>query len=65
MAQKAFILLREQTGHDFSGYKENTINRRIERRMAVNQIRRPEDYVRFLNQNPLEIETLFPFVRIV
>ncbi len=59
VAEKAFILIREQTGHDFSGYKENTVNRRIERRMAVNQIQRPRDYVRFLNQNPLEIETLF------
>ncbi|MCP4537371.1 MAG: PAS domain-containing protein [Chloroflexi bacterium] len=57
--QKIFILLRAQTGHDFSYYKQNTIRRRIERRMAVNQIERLNDYVRYLQQNPLEVETLF------
>ena len=34
--KKIFILLRAQTSHDFSQYKLSTINRRIERRMAVN-----------------------------
>jgi two-component system CheB/CheR fusion protein len=32
---KIFILLRAQTGHDFSQYKPSTIHRRIERRMAM------------------------------
>ena len=36
--KKIFILLRAQTGHDFSGYKPSTVNRRIERRMAVHQV---------------------------
>jgi two-component system CheB/CheR fusion protein len=57
--QKVFILLRAQTGHDFTYYKENTIRRRIERRMAVNQIDRLDIYVRYLGQNPLEVATLF------
>ncbi len=57
--EKIFILLRRHTRHDFSLYKRNTINRRIERRMMVNQIDRLEDYVRFLRQNTYEIETLF------
>ena len=57
--QKVFVLLRAQTGHDFSLYKQNTIRRRIERRMAVAQIERLEDYVRYLRENPLEVETLF------
>ncbi len=57
--QKIFILLRAQTGHDFSYYKQNTIRRRIERRMAVNQIEPLPDYVKYLHQNPLEVETLF------
>jgi len=35
---KIFLLLREQTGHDFSYYKENTICRRIKRRMAVHNL---------------------------
>jgi two-component system CheB/CheR fusion protein len=57
--QKIFILLRAQTGHDFSLYKQNNIHRRIERRMAVAQIDRLEDYVRYLRQIPLEVEMLF------
>jgi two-component system CheB/CheR fusion protein len=35
---KIFILIRNQTTHDFSMYKPSTIGRRIERRMMVNQI---------------------------
>jgi two-component system CheB/CheR fusion protein len=57
--QKIFILLRAQTGHDFSYYKQNTIGRRIERRMAIHQILKLEDYVRFLQNNRAEVETLF------
>ncbi|MBF0378712.1 MAG: PAS domain-containing protein [Desulfamplus sp.] len=57
--KKIFILLRSQVGHDFSEYKQSTINRRIERRMAVNQIAKMEDYVKYLQQTPAEIEALF------
>jgi len=57
--KKVYILLRSQTGHDFSLYKDNTILRRIDRRMSVNQISELRSYVRYLQQNPLEIETLF------
>jgi two-component system CheB/CheR fusion protein len=57
--EKIFILLRRKTKHDFSLYKHNTIRRRIERRMIVNQIERLEDYIRYLNQTPLEIDILF------
>ncbi|OGJ84998.1 MAG: chemotaxis protein CheR [Candidatus Raymondbacteria bacterium RifOxyA12_full_50_37] len=56
---KVFLMLRDQTGHDFSLYKRNTINRRIERRMAVTQISRPEDYIRFLRENKAEVDILF------
>jgi two-component system CheB/CheR fusion protein len=57
--QKVFILLRAQTGHDFSPYKRNTIHRRIERRLSLAQINSLEDYVRYLRQTPLEVATLF------
>jgi two-component system CheB/CheR fusion protein len=57
--RKVFILLRAQTGHDFSKYKQNTINRRVERRMAVHQIERLSEYVRHLQNNPAEVEALF------
>ncbi len=56
---KIFILLRAQTGHDFSQYKPNTIHRRVERRMAVHQIERSDGYLRYLQGNPAEIEALF------
>ena len=54
-----FALLRNQTGHDFSQYKPSTIQRRVERRMAVQQVARIEDYLRFLGQEPKEVEALF------
>ncbi len=41
---KIFILLRSQTGHDFSHYKPGTTHRRIERRMAVQQIATLDGY---------------------
>jgi chemotaxis methyl-accepting protein methylase len=57
--EKVFILLRTKTGHDFSLYKKNTIYRRVERRMIIHQINRIADYVRFLQENPNEVELLF------
>jgi two-component system CheB/CheR fusion protein len=57
--KKICILLRDQTGHDFSQYKQNTLIRRVERRMAVHQIERPEDYLRYLRQTPAEAQALF------
>ena len=55
---KIFVLLRNHTGHDFSLYKRNTVNRRIERRIAVNQIKTISEYVKFLQQTPSEIDDL-------
>ena len=57
--KKIFVLLRAQTGHDFSHYKLNTINRRVERRMAVQQLEHVNDYVLYLRKNPAEVEALF------
>lgn len=57
--KKIFILLRAQTGHDFSQYKPSTIHRRIERRMAVHQIEVIDNYVKYLQQTPSEVESLF------
>ena len=56
---KIIILLREQSGHDFSMYKKNTLFRRIERRKSVHQIEKISTYVRFLQENPAEIDILF------
>ena len=57
--KKIFILLRSQTGHDFSNYKINTVRRRIERRMAVHQIDSIDGYIKYLQQTPVEVESLF------
>jgi len=57
--KKIFILLQSQSGHDFSQYKPSTIIRRIERRMAVNQIINLNDYISLLQKNSKEINTLF------
>lgn len=54
-----FVLLRAQTGHDFSQYKQSTIYRRIQRRMAVHQIENLEGYVRLLQATPAEVDELF------
>jgi two-component system CheB/CheR fusion protein len=56
---KIFMLLRTQTGHDFSMYKRNTINRRIERRIAVHQLTGISEYVNYLRENAHEIDVLF------
>lgn len=53
------MLLRAQTSHDFSQYKRNTILRRVERRMAVQQIARLDEYARFCQQSAAEVEALF------
>ncbi len=57
--QKIFALIRSRTGHDFSLYKPNTISRRIERRLAVHQIKTLSDYILFIQKNSDEIDTLF------
>ena len=57
--KKIFVLLRTQTGHDFSQYKTSTIYRRIERRMAVHQVDAISSYVKYLQQTPVEVEALF------
>ena len=57
--EKAVILLRAHTGHDFSLYKRNTLYRRIERRMGIHQISKMASYVRYLQENSQELELLF------
>ncbi|MBP8018920.1 MAG: PAS domain-containing protein [Hylemonella sp.] len=57
--KKIYVLLRAQTGHDFSHYKPSTIYRRIERRMAVHLVETIDAYVRYLQQTPAEVEALF------
>ena len=53
------VLLRAAVGHDFSGYKERPLARRIKRRMQVLQIEAADAYIERLRQDPAECETLF------
>lgn len=57
--EKIFTLLQRKTSNDFSMYKASTIERRIERRLAVNKINTIEEYYKYLQQNEEEIHSLF------
>jgi two-component system CheB/CheR fusion protein len=57
--KKIFLLVRAQTGHDFSQYKRNTVLRRVHRRMAVHQIKGLDEYIRYLQKTPAELDALF------
>lgn len=54
-----FVLLRSQTGVDFSHYKPNTLDRRIQRRMLLYKLERLEDYAKYLQENPSEVKALY------
>jgi two-component system CheB/CheR fusion protein len=56
---EVFALLRNATGVDFTHYKQATIQRRIHRRMALNRIDEPLDYVKFVRRHKGEIQALF------
>jgi len=58
-SSKIFAILRAHTGNDFSLYKMSTVNRRIERRMNIHQIGDINHYVRYLSENPHEVDLLF------
>ena len=57
--EKAIILLRAHSGHDFSLYKRNTLYRRIERRMGIHQIDKIAGYIRYLQEHSQELDLLF------
>ena len=50
--------VRQHTKLDFSGYKEATLLRRIERRMIANRVHSLEDYVALVQNNAEEIHKL-------
>ncbi|MGV0028868.1 chemotaxis protein CheB [Phormidesmis priestleyi] len=54
-----FALLQSRMGVDFTHYKPKTLDRRIQRRMLVYKLERLEDYVRYLQDNPAEVEALY------
>lgn len=56
---RVFTLLREQFKVDFSQYKRNTVERRIDRRMAINQVDDVREYASLLQRLPAELNVLF------
>jgi two-component system CheB/CheR fusion protein len=56
---KVIILLRSKTGHEFTLYRRSTLYRRVERRMGIHQIVQIGAYVRYLQENPQELDILF------
>ncbi len=50
--------LRVRTGHDFTYYKRTTVLRRIGRRMQVNGVKEPRQYLDFLRSHPAEPDAL-------
>jgi two-component system, chemotaxis family, CheB/CheR fusion protein len=56
---KILSIIRNVTGVDFTYYKPNTIVRRLERRITINQINSYENYVSFLEQSNKEVNILY------
>jgi two-component system CheB/CheR fusion protein len=56
---RIFAMLREKHKVDFTYYKPNTVQRRIQRRMGVNQISSLKEYTNLLKQSPAELATLY------
>ncbi len=56
---KLLLTLKNHVGHDFALYKDNTINRRIRRRMDFHQLDEIKDYVMFLRNDKDESKALF------
>ncbi|MBL8481301.1 MAG: PAS domain-containing protein [Rhodocyclaceae bacterium] len=56
---KIVVLLRDRCGADFSDYKTSTLYRRIERRTTLHQLHGIAAYVRYLRENPQELDLLF------
>jgi two-component system CheB/CheR fusion protein len=57
--RKILMLIRSSAGVDFTHYKESTILRRIQRRMALHQLEQMIAYLRFLQERQSEVEVLF------
>ncbi len=57
--EQIFTVLRSQLGNDFSYYKPNTLTRRINRRMSLQQLNSYSEYLAFLQETPQEAYALY------
>lgn len=56
---RMFSMIREKHKVDFTFYKTSTIIRRIKRRMTVNSILDLDEYIKFMEEMPREVTTLY------
>jgi two-component system CheB/CheR fusion protein len=56
---KLIVLMRTAFGNDLSYYKPTTIDRRIERRMALHKIEKLTDYIKFVQSSADELRLLY------
>jgi len=56
---KIVPVLRRETGHDFSRYKQSRLVRRIQRRMQLLYFDNAGKYIECLQRDPQEVENLF------
>ena len=56
--QQIFAMLRTVAGIDFTNYKRPTLVRRLKRRLVLHKIDTLEDYVKYLQTHPIEVEAL-------
>ncbi|MGV0818217.1 CheR family methyltransferase [Martelella sp. AMO21009] len=52
-------VLKEHTGHDFSGYKTKTFLRRVRRRMQLKNIEKIDDYLDFFQKDKEEVDAFY------
>ncbi len=57
--KKIQALLHAKKGVEFGYYKQTTVNRRIQRRMAINKYNNLADYTKFIKENSAELELLY------
>jgi len=56
--QDVISMVRARTHCDFSGYKMSTVERRIQRRMALGKFDKIDKYLHHLRKNPDEVQAL-------
>ena len=54
-----FGLLQKATGVDFRHYKQSTLQRRIKRRMLLHHLLKLKDFLRYIDRNPAELDSLY------
>lgn len=57
--QSLIEIVQTRRGYDFSGYKRNTLMRRVHRRMSLQGFSKLSNYVTFLKKNVSEVDALF------